>query len=63
MKTTLILFAALGLSACDNLPGILGILPTPAQICAMSPATQASLAATLNTTVEDITAACEITLP
>lgn len=63
MKTVLIL-AVLALAGCAQLPGILGALPvklpTPAQICAMSPATQAALAAALETDLASLTAACEI---
>ena len=64
MTRAALIIAALALSGCAQLPGILGVLPvklpTPAQICAMSPATQAALAAALETDLASLTAACEI---
>ena len=59
MKPILIL-AALSLAACDKLPGILGNLPTAAEICALSPETQAALADAMHTDAASLTAACEI---
>jgi hypothetical protein len=61
MKPIAIL-ALLALAACDQFPGIVGRLPipTPAQICALSPATQAAIAAQLQTDLASMTAACEI---
>ena len=63
MKPILIL-AALSMTACDQLPGILGQLPvklpTPAQICALSPETQAALADAMHTDAASLAAACEI---
>lgn len=60
MKTTLALFAALALSGCVGLPDLLKLAPTPAEICAMSPATQTALAQTMGVTLESMTSACEI---
>jgi hypothetical protein len=61
MKRLLIL-APLFLAACAEFPmgAALGLLPTPEQICAMSPGTQAALAAQLQTDLANLTAACEI---
>jgi hypothetical protein len=58
----LLLLAPLALAACAEFPmgAALGLLPTPAQICAMTPATQAALAAQLRTDLASLTAACEI---
>ena len=56
------IIAALALAGCDQLPGLLGAvdIPTPAEICAMSPATQAAIADAMKTDVASLTAACEI---
>jgi len=60
MKPTLAIIAALSLSGCVQLGDLLKLAPTPAEICAMSPATQSALADTMGTTVAALTAACEI---
>ena len=63
MKPILIL-AAISMTACDKLPAILGQLPvklpTSAQICALSPETQAALADAMHTDASSLAAACEI---
>lgn len=59
MKPILIL-AALALSGCMQLPGLLPLLPTPAQICAMSPDTRAAIVDLWGGKVADMAAACEI---
>ena len=63
MKPILIL-AVLSLTACDQLQPLMGKLPvklpTPAQICGMSPETQAALASAMHTDPESMAAACEI---
>ncbi len=58
----LALLAPLALAGCAQLPldMVLGLAPTPAEICALSPASQAALAAQLQTEVANLTAACEI---
>jgi len=60
MKTTIAIIAAFTLSGCVQLGDLLKLAPTPAQICAMSPATQTALAQTMGVTLETLTAACEI---
>ena len=57
MKHLLIVIA---LTSALVLTGCVMALPTPADICALSAATQAAIAAQAQTTVENLTAACEI---
>lgn len=55
----LAILAPLALAGCQ-LTAFPVKLPTPAEICAMSPATQEALAAALKTDLASLTAACEI---
>lgn len=60
--TRALTLATLALAGCAKLSidQLIGMVPTPAEICAMSPETQAALAATMRTDVASLTAACEI---
>lgn len=61
MKPALVI-ATLALAGCDKLPiaAVIGLAPSPAAVCAMSPATQAVLATNMQTDIATLTAACEI---